>query len=218
MARLPDTRPLLCYITDRRELPGEDVLSRMEQAVAAGVELVQLRERDLSARQLLALAESALARTRGSKTRLLVNDRLDIVLAARADGLHLPSHGLPVGEVRRRFPALLLGASCHNLQELRRAEEDGADFAVFGPVFETASKRVYGPPVGLDRLAEAAGATRIPVLALGGISLENAAACLRTGAAGLAAISMFQKSSDLKETTHRLRALAEPAAQNGTSR
>ena len=218
MARLPETRPLLYYITDRRKLPAEDVLSRIEQAVAAGIELVQLRERDLSARQLLALAEPALARTRGSKTRLLVNDRLDVVLAAGADGLHLPSHGLPVGEVRRRFPELLLGASCHNLEELRRAEEGGADFAVFGPVFETASKRGYGPPVGLERLAEAAGATRIPVLALGGISLENAAECLHAGAAGIAAISLFQSSVDLKETVRRLRALAEPAAQDGTAR
>ena len=213
MARLSETRPLLYYITDRRKLPAEDVLSRIEQAVAAGIELVQLRERDLSARQLLALAEPALARTRGSKTRLLVNDRLDIVLAAGADGLHLPSHGLPVGEVRRRFPELLLGASCHNLEELRRAEEGGANFAVFGPVFETASKRGYGPPVGLERLAEAAGAMRIPVLALGGISFENAAECLRAGAAGLAAISLFQSSVELKETARRLRAL--PSTNGG---
>lgn len=208
MARLPDSRPLLYYITDRRALPGEDPVPVIERAIAAGVDLIQLRERDLSARALLTLTESALARTQGRPTRLLVNDRLDIALAAAADGVHLPARGLPVEEVRRRFPDLLLGASCHNLEEARRAEEGGADFLVFGPVFETASKRAYGPPVGVERLAEAAGAVRIPVLALGGISLENAAQCLGAGAAGLAAITLFQSSADLGETVRRLRALA----------
>ena len=208
MARLPDSRPLLYYITDRRGLPGEDPLPLVEQAVAAGVDLIQLRERDLSARELLALTEAAQGRCRGSRTLLLVNDRLDIALAAGADGLHLPSHGLPVAEVRRRFPDLLLGASCHNLEELRRAEEGGADFAVFGPVFETPSKRVYGPPVGLERLAEAARAACVPVLALGGITLENAGKCLRAGAAGMAAISLFQTSANLVETVRCLRGLS----------
>jgi thiamine-phosphate pyrophosphorylase len=208
VARLPDSRPLLYYITDRRALPGEDPVPVIERAIAAGVDLIQLRERDLSARALLTLTESALARTQGRPTRLLVNDRLDIALAAAADGVHLPARGLPVEEVRRRFPDLLLGASCHNLEEARRAEEGGADFLVFGPVFETASKRAYGPPVGVERLAEAAGAVRIPVLALGGISLENAAQCLGAGAAGLAAITLFQSSADLGETVRRLRALA----------
>lgn len=215
MARLPESRPLLYYITDRRGLADEDIVGKIEQAAAAGIDLVQIRERDLSARRLLALAETGLARTRGSETRLLVNDRLDIALAAGADGVHLPSQGLPVGEVRGRFPALLVGASCHNLEELRRAEEGGADFAVFGPVFETASKRAYGPPVGLERLAEAVRAARIPVLALGGINLENAVECLRAGAAGIAAISLFQKSEDLRETARRLRALTKPATQDG---
>jgi len=208
VARLPDSRPLLYYITDRRGLPGEDPLPLVEQAVAAGVDLIQLRECDLSARELLALTEAAQGRCRGSRTLLLVNDRLDIALAAGADGLHLPSHGLPVAEVRRRFPDLLLGASCHNLEELRRAEEGGADFAVFGPVFETPSKRVYGPPVGLERLAEAARAARVPVLALGGITLENAGKCLRAGAAGMAAISLFQTSANLVETVRCLRGLS----------
>lgn len=208
MAKLPESRPLLSYITDRRGLAGDDPLPIIEQAVAAGLDLIQLRERDLSARDLLLIANAAVARCRGSKTRLLVNDRLDIALAADADGLHLPSHGLPVAEVRRRFPEMLLGASCHSVEELRRAEEGGADFAVFGPVFETVSKQVYGPPVGLEKLERAARAAKIPVLALGGITLENAAACLGAGAAGIAAISLFQTSEDMGETVRRLRALA----------
>ena len=124
-------------------------------------------------------------------------------------GLHLPAHSFPVGEIRKKVGrALLLGASTHNLDELRVAEQGGADFAVFGPVFETSSKPDT-TPLGLDQLAQAVRAVRIPVLALGGITLANAADCLCAGAAGLAAISLFQGSADLKETVRQLRALVQ---------
>ncbi|MCH8947276.1 MAG: thiamine phosphate synthase [Acidobacteria bacterium] len=202
-----ERRPLLCYITDRKGLPGEDPLPIIEQTVAAGIDLIQIRERDLPVRRLLALVEEAVKRAGAGPTRILVNDRLDVAVAAGAAGVHLPAHGFPVDEVRRSYPELLIGASTHNLEELRRAADGGADFAVFGPVFETPSKKAYGPPLGLEKLAEAARAVNIPVLALGGITLENAADCLRAGAAGLAAISLFQQSADLEETTKRLRAL-----------
>lgn len=209
MGKLPDRRPfrvnlLLYYITDRSSAPGGDVLPLLAQAVAAGVDLIQIRERDLEASWLLALARATLERCAESATRILVNDRLDVALAAGA-GVHLPAHGLPVADVRRHYPDLLIGASTHNLDELRRAEAGGADFAVFGPVFETASKRDYGAPLGLEKLAEAARAVKIPVLALGGVTLKNAPACLRAGAAGLAAISLFQQSADLADTIRRLR-------------
>lgn len=207
MARLPETRPLLYAITDRKTLPGGDVLHLVERAVAAGVDMVQIRERDLDTRSLLALAQTAVGCARSRPTRILVNDRLDVAFAAGA-GVHLPTHGLPVTEVRRRYPELLVGASCHNLEELRRAEEGGADFAVFGPVYATESKAPYGPPLGVEKLGQAVRAAKIPVLALGGITLENAAACLAAGAAGLGAISLFQITADLKETVKRLRALA----------
>ena len=179
----------------------------MEQAIAAGVELIQIREKDMETRALLALVEAAVARARGTATRTLVNDRLDVALAARADGVHLPAHGFPVAEVRRAYPRLLIGASCHDVAELRAAEDGGADFAVFGPVFAPLSKVSERPPVGVEKLAEAVRAVKIPVLALGGITLENAAECLRAGAAGLAGITLFQASADLKETVKRLRAL-----------
>ncbi|MBI2956282.1 MAG: thiamine phosphate synthase [Acidobacteria bacterium] len=207
-SRLPDARPLLYYITDRQSLPGADVLPIIRQAIAAGVDLIQIRERDLETRALLALVEAAVAAARGTVTLVLVNDRLDVALAAGAAGLHLPTHGFPAAEVRRRYPKLLLGVSCHNLDELRRAEDGGADFAVFGPVYETASKREYGPPLGVEKLAEAVQAVKIPVLALGGINLENAETCLKAGAAGLAAISLFQQSPDLPETVRRLHGLS----------
>lgn len=207
MARLPEARPLLYYITDRRALPARDPLPVIEQAVAAGVELIQVRERDLDTRRLLALVAGAVEHVRDGRTRILVNDRLDVALAAAA-GVHLPTHGFPVAEVRRHYPHLLVGASCHTLEELRRAQEAGADFAVFGPVYETASKRPYGPPLGVQKLAEAVGVARIPVLALGGLNLENAGACLQAGAAGIAAISLFQNAADFKQTVARLRQLS----------
>jgi len=209
VGKLPDARPLLYYITDRRSLPGEDPLPAIERAIAARIELIQLRERDLPTRTLLALAEAAVARARGSPTHVLINDRLDVALAAGAAGVHLPTHGFRPAEVRARYPELLLGASCHNLEEVQRAEAGGADFVVFGPVFATASKTPYGPPLGLEKLTQAVGATRIPVLALGGVALENAADCLRAGAIGVAAITLFQASTDLKETVRRLRGQAE---------
>ncbi|MDA2913393.1 thiamine phosphate synthase [Acidobacteriia bacterium AH_259_A11_L15] len=186
--------------------PAGAVLGLIERAIAAGVDLIQIRESDLATRELLALVEAAVARARGTGTRILVNDRLDVALAASADGVHLPTHGFPVADVRREYPDLLIGASCHNLEEARRAEEGGADFVVFGPVYETPAKKPYGPPVGVEKLAEAVRAAKIPVLALGGIKLENAGACLQAGAAGLAAISLFQTSGDLRETVRRLRA------------
>ncbi len=202
-----ERRPLLYYITDRKALPGEDLLPIVEHAIAAGIDLIQIRERDLPVRNLLALVEEAVKRAGAGPTRILVNDRLDVAVAAGAAGVHLPARGFPVDEVRRSYPELLIGASTHNLEELRRAADGGADFAVFGPVFETPSKKAYGPPVGLDKLAEAVRAVNIPVLALGGVTLENAADCLRAGAAGLDAISLFQQSADLRETINQLRAV-----------
>src|SRR3990167_1246785 len=207
MAPLPDNKPLLCYITDRTGVADGEILPLIERAVAAGVNLIQIRERDLSTHALLTLVEAAVARARGTATRILVNDRLDVALAAGA-GLHLPTHGFTVADVRRAYPELLIGASCHNLEELGRAEAGGADFAVFGPVFETPSKKPYGPPLGVEKLAEAARAAKIPVLALGGVALENVATCLAAGAAGLAAISLLQQAADLADTVRRLRALA----------
>ena len=205
MAGLPEGRPLLCYVTDRRSV--EALLPVIEQALAAGVDVIQIREKDLEARPLLALVEAAVARAQGTATRILVNDRLDAALAARADGVHLPAHGLPVAEVRRAYPEMLIGASCHDLEELHAAEAGGADFAVFGPVFAPLSKASERPPLGVEKLAEAVRAVKIPVLALGGITVENAAECLRAGAAGVAGITLFQKSADLRDTVALLRAM-----------
>ena len=147
----------------------------------------------LSTRVLYDLVVRAVSTARDSSTRLLVNDRFDVARAAGADGVHLTTTSLPPSVVREACgPEFLLGASTHSLDEARAARAGGADFVVFGPVFETESKRAYGPPQGLDKLREVTRELAgFPVLAIGGITLDNAASCYAAGAAGIAGITLF---------------------------
>jgi len=173
------------YVTDRRQ---GDVLSYASRAIRNGVDMIQVREKDLAARNLFDLVCRVRDMAAGSKTRVLVNDRLDIALAAGVDGVHLPSNGLPAERVRPLVK--LLGISTHTLDEAIHAERAGADFVVFGPVFDTPGKR----PVGLQPLRTVASQLKIPVLAIGGVNEENSKEILDTGAAGIAGIRLFQSS------------------------
>jgi len=185
----------LYYITDRTALGGTvPLLECVRRVTVAGVDWIQVRERDLSGRALAELVTEVLkiARAGARPTRVLVNDRLDVALATGADGVHLPSHGLPTGAVRGLAPAgFLIGRSCHSPADVQAAAAEGADLCVLGPVFATPSKADMGPPLGLSAF-RSLGDVTIPVLALGGVTLENAAACRAAGAAGLAAIRLFQ--------------------------
>ena len=172
-----------CYVTDRRQ---GDILSFVSTAVRDGVDLIQVREKDLDARDLYDLVCRVRDAAVGTGTKVLVNDRLDVAIAAKIDGVHLPGNGLPIERVRPLVR--LLGCSTHTVEEAVHAERAGADFVIFGPVFETPGKT----PVGIDALRSVAAAVRIPVLAIGGITNENTQQVLNAGAAGIAAIRLFQ--------------------------
>jgi thiamine-phosphate pyrophosphorylase len=183
------------------------ILKLIRAAVRARVSLIQLREKNLSARALYELTTRAAALTAGSATRLLVNDRADIARAAGADGVHLTTASLAAPIVRRACGAdFLIGVSTHALAEARAARDGGADFAVFGPVFETPSKSSYGAPVGLEALRAAAETLKpFPLIALGGITRENAASALTAGASGVAAIRALGEAQELEETVRAMR-------------
>jgi thiamine-phosphate pyrophosphorylase len=197
---------LLYYITDRSQFAGDEdsgrsrLLTTIGQAARCGVDYIQLRERDLTIRDLEILARAALHRLTENqklKTVFLINSRTDIALACGAQGVHLRSTDISPSEVRKIWTLcgagtsvrVTVGASCHTRAEVARAAAEGADFAVFGPVFEKVSTR----PTGLDALGEACQ-EQIPVLALGGVTLENAEACIQAGAAGIAAVRLFQEN------------------------
>jgi len=219
--------PLLCYVTDRRvltEVSPSDPLAalarKIKEVVAAGIDWVQIREKDLPAAELASLTRQSLniaaklSAERASATRILVNDRLDVAIAERAGGVHLGEKSLPVSEAQRLVESarqkqtidasFLVGVSCHSIEAAVTAQRDGADYIFFGPIFSTPSKEKFGPPQGLTRLAEVCRSVSIPVLAIGGITLQNARSCIAAGAAGLAAIRLFQNAHDLTNIVERL--------------
>jgi thiamine-phosphate pyrophosphorylase len=212
---------LLYYITDRRQFPGDPreqrarLLDKMAEAASAGVDYIQLREKDLSSRDLEVLAGEALARIATTRAKLLINSRSDVAAATGAHGVHLTSNDIPAGDARSlwspRTP--IVAVSCHSAREVRSAASQGADFAVLGPIFGKGA----APGIGLQVLAEACGRLpvpehtesapeppRFPVLALGGVTLENAAACIAAGAAGVAGIRLFQEN-EVAAVIHRLK-------------
>ena len=235
--------PLLCYVTDRslfaaeRALAQKTLLKRIATAAAAGVDWIQIREKDLSGkewseltREAMKLARNAVrddapdtgessssrlvvAPAKAPQARILVNGRLDVALAAHAGGVHLGEQSLPPQEalqLRKRLERedFLIGVSCHSSEAATHAARGGSDYLFFGPVFATPSKAAYGAPQGLDRLSEVCRAVTLPVLAIGGITPDNAAACLSAGAFGIAAVRLFQDARDLPAVIKALRRMS----------
>jgi thiamine-phosphate pyrophosphorylase len=234
-------RPLLYYVTDRAAFPGNEekrrrhLLGKIAEAEAAGVDYIQLREKDLTARELEQLAREAMQIIRDCDkpitdhrpptTALLINSRTDIALASNADGVHLPADDISPAEVRKLWKcgagtpfdklragdarelsplAPQISVSCHSPEEVTQAAHDGASLALFAPIFEK-KDAPRATPQGLEALKQACRAN-IPVLALGGITLQNAASCLAAGAAGIAAIRLFQEN-DIASIVRKLREL-----------
>jgi thiamine-phosphate pyrophosphorylase len=224
-------RCLLCYITDRMQFPGDEfarqrqLVQKISDAARAGVDFVQLREKDLSTRELEQLARRAVEIVRrercstsgtnqGTSTRLLINSRSDVAIAVGADGVHLRSDDISVADARGIWDASqtrkpkretrnwIIGVSCHSEADVRRAASEHADFAVFAPVFEKRDAP-RSRPAGLEALRKACRHD-IRVLALGGVTLENAGSCLRAGAAGIAGIRLFQEN-DISTVVRSLR-------------
>lgn len=183
------------------------LLNLVAAAVAAKVSLIQLREKHLTARTLYELTEQAAQLTRGSQTRLLVNDRSDIARAAGADGVHLTTHSLRADVMRRTFgDDFLIGVSTHSVAEALAARDNGANFVVWGPVFATNSKSGYGEPQGVSKLARVVQQLApFPVVALGGVNLDNLGECANVGASGIAGIGLFHDQNDLAQIVSRVR-------------
>lgn len=179
----------------------------IDTAVAAKIPLLQIREKNLTDRTLYELSVDAASRTASSATRLLINDRADVAFAAGADGVHLTSRSIKASLIRETFgEEFLIGVSTHALEEVIEARENRADFVVFGPVFVTESKRAFGKPLGIEKLGEVvAKVNQLPVLALGGVSLDNAADCFRSGANGIAAIRLLSDPESLLQTVEKLK-------------
>lgn len=203
-------RPGVCFVTDRSATNGRGLVELVTAAARGGADRVQVREKDLDGGTLLRLVTEIMAALRGSalsRTLVLVNDRLDVALAAKAAGVHLPSAGLPPVEVRRHTgKKFLIGRSVHSLAQAKEAVNAGADHLIAGPVFATPSKAAYGEPLGVATLEKIVRAVRVPVWAIGGITPETAHALAGIPVAGVAAIRAIAEAPEPEAAVRDLRA------------
>ncbi|MFT3744402.1 MAG: thiamine phosphate synthase [Pyrinomonadaceae bacterium] len=207
--KLDLNKPLIYLITPGDAVIGNfdskrrQILDVVRLAVKIGVPLIQIREKQLSAKALYSLTKDVVSLARGTRTRIFVNDRSDIAVAAGAYGVHLTSSSIPVNIVRKNFSKdLMVGISTHTIDEIRTAADEGADFAVFGPIFATPGKDAL---VGLDLLSEACRENeKLPVFGLGGIDRTNYAEVLAAGAAGFAAIRCLNQPEELRRIAEEI--------------
>ena len=200
--------PKLFLITDRTQALGRPLLDVVKTALEGGVRLVQLREKELSVKELCDLAKEMRELTDRYGAKLLINDRVDIAIVAGADGVHLGQKSIPAADARFAFKKIgmpsIIGVSTHSLEEALQAQSDGADFITFGPVCFTPSKASYGEPLGIDKLREVTKAVGIPIYALGGVKKGNIGEVLKGGAYGVAMISAIMSANDVKKAVEEL--------------
>jgi thiamine-phosphate pyrophosphorylase len=202
----------LCLVTDRRQTPGRDLVDVVRECVAAGLPCLQVREKDLSALELAALCRRLQAVGAPRRPLLVVNDRVDVALAVGADGVQRTHASLVVRDIVAIAESrLLVGVSSHSLEESIEAEQAGADWITFGPVYDTPSKRIYGTPQGLAALEQVARAVRVPVIAIGGITPERVREVRAAGARGVAVISALLAAPSPALATRRFLEALEPA-------
>ena len=201
----PAPLPRLYLLTDRHHTQQRPLASVLGQALEAGVRMIQIREKDLDTRQLIDLVQHLLPLIRQHHGKVFVNDRVDLALALDADGVHLRSESLPLPIARRMLGGnRLIGLSVHSAEEVKYAENEGADFVVLGPIFETPSKQPYGHPLGLHILETACQGSRLPIFAIGGIKTKQVPAVLASGAYGIAVISSILQAPDIQNSTREL--------------
>ncbi len=195
----------LYLVTDRSQTLGRNLLWVLERALEGGIRAIQLREKDIEGKELFRLAEAARKLTHRYRATLLINDRIDVALAVGADGVHLGRESFPITRARELVGAQkIIGVSTHGLEEAQEAEEQGADFIVFGPVYFTPSKANYGTPQGLMKLKKIVEKTSLPIYAIGGIKSENIPETKKTGVRGIALISAVVSARDPKTAAEEI--------------
>lgn len=202
---MPKLESRLLIVTDRRQTRGRPLLSVLDRAFKGGVPAVQLRERDLTAKELVSLAREVGSLVEAYGAQLVINDRIDVALALEGVGVHLRSDGMPATVARRLLgPHRLLGISTHSVEDVVRAEASGVDYAILGPLYETPTKREFGLPLGLKVLEEACRRTRIPIVGIGGITATRARDVRQAGAFGVAVIAAVLSAEDVEASTREL--------------
>ena len=195
----------LYLITDRHHTAGRSIHAVVNEALDHGAGAVQIREKDLPDRSLLTLTREIAAQTTRCGARCFVNDRVDVCLSVPGVGIHLRSDSLPVTQVRRLVgPDRLIAVSTHSSDEVQRAEQQGADFVVLGPIYNTPSKRVFGQPIGPTAINAARSKSRLPIFAIGGVTRENVGEVMGVGASGIAVISAIMAAPDVGLATQAL--------------
>ena len=202
---MPSLESRLLLVTDRRQTKGRALDSVLAEALKAGSPAIQIRERDLCAKDLFALAGEIRALAGPARSQVLINDRIDVALSFDGVGVHLRSNGLPVAMARQLIgPQRLLGVSVHSVSEAVQAQDGGADYIVLGPIYETASKQRYGSPLGLSTLEEAVRTVRLPIIGIGGVTAARARDMRTVGAFGVAVITAVLAADDVEAATRAL--------------